>query len=144
MTAKEYLRQARRLKISIKSKREYINQMYELCGLKSPVNDDVRVMGGEKKGFTHIIEAIADLTAEIDSQLVELAGIHKDVIVKIGAIEDVNQRTAMELYYLNCHTWEEVAEMMGISDRHAKRLHGEALEKIKVDDVIVCHYEKVV
>lgn len=136
MTIKEYLRQARRLKISIKSKREYINQMYELCGLKSPVNDDVRVMGGEKKGFPHIVEAIVDLTAEIDSQLIELAAMHKDIIFGIGTIEDTNQRTAMELYYLNCHTWEEVAEIMGLSDRHLRRLHGEAL--VIVDKIIIC------
>ena len=144
MTAKEYLRQARRFKISIKSKREYINQMYDLCGLKSPINDDVRVQGGEKKGATHVIDTIVDLTAEVDNQLVELSELHKSVIVKIGAVKDVNQRTALELYYLNCHTWEEVAEIMGISDRHAKRLHGEALEKIKIDDVIVCHSEMAV
>jgi RNA polymerase sigma factor (sigma-70 family) len=37
----------------------------------------------------------------------------------------------LELYYIDCHSWLEVGQALGISDRHAKRRAEEIREKLK-------------
>ena len=63
-----------------------------------------------------------------------------EILEAISEIEDGRYRILLIAYYVNCKSWEEVAVQMNYGIRQVYRLHGDALQKIKLtQDVIECH-----
>lgn len=44
--------------------------------------------------------------------------------------DDLKYRSVMELRYLECMSWREVAQSLHFSHKHVFKLHGEALRRL--------------
>ena len=68
-------------------------------------------------------EELKDLKAKRDKAIVEVREI-------INKLEDENLIKLMELRYVDCLKWEDIAEIMGYSDKHIFYVRNKALKKI--------------
>lgn len=133
MTVKEYLRQyevaeriARRLKT------EYDMQMQKIDAIKSPMNTD---------GMPHG-SGISNRTEQSALRLLETAERYKNAEVEalkkrqqvFSLIWNVPGLKGDILYerYINLKSWDQVADTVHVSLRHATRLHGEALQDLNM------------
>ncbi|MDL2324048.1 DUF1492 domain-containing protein [Ruminococcaceae bacterium OttesenSCG-928-A16] len=137
MTTKEYLRQARSLKVIIDGKTERIAQLREIAAGTTSTVSDMPKGGGEQDKLGAIVATIADFAAEIAADTIPLVTIQRDIQRTINKIPNQKYRDVLELYYLNGWRWDKVAEQMHYSPQHIYRLHGIALsafEKMRVNE----------
>lgn len=72
----------------------------------------------------------ADCDIEADKRKAELSGPYCAAGRLIYLVKDERKRQVLNLRYLYCKSWGQIAAKMGISVRHVHRLHGKALVKI--------------
>ena len=107
MDAKEYLEQARHLDMRIHAKLK----------LKE-----------EFKGSPGAGEKLAELEAEIDQEIDELAELKLKITQMIRRVSKPEYRTVLELRYLSLWTWEKIAMNMNYSENYIYELHRAALK----------------
>ena len=113
MTAKEYLSQARYLDNRIKSKLLQIDSLNELATRCTPSYSDMpKSPNREGSRMESAILDIIELEDEISKDVVELVALKKEIVEVI--------------------TWEQIAVDMGYELRYIHKLHGKALEEVKV------------
>lgn len=76
------------------------------------------------------LDRIADLDAEINADIDEIVELKIAAKRAISGLE-LQFRAVMEIRYLECKKWQEVADLTGYSVDHVYHLHGIALKKIK-------------
>ena len=102
-------------------------------------------------GGTNRIETAAERLEDIQSKLDAAIAVHADlrdaIAAAIGAVEDVRLRYLLERRYIDGMTWEQVAVDMSYGYRQVCRLHGDALDAVKIPsspkDVLECHTESM-
>ncbi len=72
----------------------------------------------------------ADYDIEADKCKAELAGPYCAAGRLIYLVKDERKRQVLNLRYLYCKSWGEIAMAMKISDRKVQKLHGYALKEI--------------
>lgn len=126
MTAKEYLSQARYLDNRIKSKLLQIDSLNELATRCTPSYSDMpKSPNREGSRMESAILDIIELEDEISKDVVELVALKKEIV-------DTEYQTLLEERYLCFITWEQIAVDMGYELRYIHKLHGKALEEVKV------------
>ena len=142
MTAKEYLSQYRYINININSKIAQQQRLRELATCVSPSSDG----GGHNSGVSDKVGSlcakIADLDAEINAEIDNLIDMQKDIMQTIGKVDNECLRTILTERYINCWTFEQIADDIHYSYKQTCRLHGKAL--IKVKNVLECPIMSVV
>lgn len=153
MTPKEYLSQAykieRRINIinakvsKLRSQLEYKGISYESCGSScSASNDKMPDMIAKISDYEHRQKELAE----------KLLAKRFEIESVIDSVQDAAQREVLERRYLLYQRWEGrfdertgeyvngIAEEMRYSVRQIMRIHGRALQNIKMSpDVIECH-----
>lgn len=129
---KDKLRQIITLDKIIESKLRQLEDLKTtLYGLKSTVEDVTGIRGTSVPNPTEsaaiqIVTLSEEINATID-QLVDL----KDEVLKYIKQLDTKYQLVMELRYMECLNWTDVATISGYSAQHVYRLHGEALKILK-------------
>ena len=127
---KHYLKRVKYLDGLINSKAEQLkdlrNMIYNISGNKN--KERVQTSKCVDK-IGDIMSKIVDLENELDNDIDKLVDLKAEVTKRIDEIPDMECRLLLMLRYLNFKTWEEIAEKMGYSDRHIRRLHCFALNK---------------
>ena len=138
MTAKEYLGEARTLRIRIKGKQERIKQLQELAESTTYNIAAERVSGGSNtQKIPAVVSCIADFRQEIAEDTAKLIQRQREIQCYINQMHREKLKTVLELYYLNGLTFQDVAERMDKSVRHITRLHGDALQEIE-KEILKC------
>ena len=141
MTAKEYLSQYRYINININSKIAQQQRLRELATCVSPSSE-----GGGHSGVSDkvgsIVAKIADLDAEISAEINKLVDVQRDIMQTIGKVDDERLRIILTERYINCWTFEQIADDIHYSYMQTFRLHGQAL--VAVQNVIECYNHSVV
>ena len=133
MTAKEYLSQARYLDNRIKSKLLQIDSLNELATCCTPSYSDMpKSPNREGSRMESAILDIIELEDEISKDVVELVALKKEIIEVIKQVGNTEYQTLLEERYLCFITWEQIAVDMGYELRYIHKLHGKALEEVKV------------
>ena len=133
MTVKEYLRQYEAAeRIARRLKTEYDEQVLMIDNIKSPSNTD---------GMPHG-SGISNRTEQSALRLLETAERYKNAEVEalkkrqqvFNMIWNVPGLKGDILYerYINLKSWDQVADTVHVSLRHATRLHGEALQDLNM------------
>lgn len=137
MTAKEYLQQAYQIHRSIQARKQQVARLRELAECATSIANAARVSGTPARSKVEsTVCRIADLQAMIQQDLCRLAEKYEEIQRIIDKVEDDTCRNILSLRYLSFLTWEEIAEKMDYNERHVRRLHGIALQKVK--DVLEC------
>lgn len=96
--------------------------------------------------FTKAMARVADLDEDINRKLAGMMKRQQEAQKIIDDLEDSRYRQVLMLYYLTfrgvsrggsrvlmLHNWRSVGKALDYSEDHVKRLHNEALQKIKDD-----------
>lgn len=147
MTAKEYLSSARNLADEIRAKKRRLEVYRSLCGNASPkLSDMPRSASPNLQSMESSVVRVLDLEAEIVRNEARLEALKKELRTVIGrtVVDDevvrcrqtsqANFRLVLELRYVDCLSWSDIAFQMGYSERHVKRLHGDVLPYVPVPD----------
>lgn len=131
MTAKEFLRTARDADRRIDEAMERLEHMRAKLEAGRMSNLTGMPRGGAVD-WTETADRVIELERRVNSRIREMVRQKQAAMDAIDRVEEARLREVLELYYLDGYTWEQVAETMGLSDRHVKRLHGIALLRVKV------------
>lgn len=133
MTAKEYLSQGRYLDQRINAK---IDQVSSLHSLATNATKTLSDMPGRRTKNTHsmedIIVKILTLENEINADIDRLVDLRREIQSVISRVENVEHRTLLERRYLNKEPWDVIADKMGCGIDNIYKMHGKALDEVKV------------
>lgn len=132
MTAKEYLQQYRNSDREINSKLDQIRRLRELATKTTSTLNPDKVQTSSVNKTEIIVAKIVDLEREIDAEIDKLCHIRREVQVSIKMIDEAAYRNVLELRYIQGLSWEQIAVNLNYTYRHVTRLHGEALQKVKM------------
>ena len=137
MTAKEYLRQIKRLEIQIEQRRIERDALFaSAMGISSPklTPDKVQTsVAGDQMG-DKLAEA-ADIKEEVDALISKLIEDRHRIIGEIHSLKDARYIQVLYLHYVEGKKLEDVAEIMRktngkpYSYDHIASLHGLALQE---------------
>jgi len=125
---KKYLQQAYRINTRINSKIEQIKSLRELA--ERITAEIERTPKGNGDGMAGAVDSIVDLQKEVCDEVALLVSVKRDINQIISEVENIDQRTVLELRYLSCLRWEEIAVIMGYSMQRVFQIHKEAINAI--------------
>ena len=134
MTVKEYLRDIEMTDERIQSKRVELDQLKDLTQSITVQMGGERVqtsMQNDKLGS--LIAKIVDLQEEILTEIDSFLDEKQKRIRIIEQVRDVNQYRVLHRLYIRYMSLKAAAIDIGISYDHAKTLHGDALEYIRIN-----------
>lgn len=135
MNAKEYLSQAFHIDQRINSKLEQVMKLRETSTKATATLSD---MPRSDTPNVHRLEdticKIIDLENEINHDIDKLVDLKREAREVIGQLSDPDQQLILELRYLCYKTWEEIADELGYCPSNIYRLHGRALEILRVPE----------
>ncbi len=141
MTAKQYLRQIKRLDDLIDAKLEEMQALKTLATkvTSTPKLAVVQASGSQDK-TGDIVSKIIDLEHAIGTTVDNLMDLKADVMIMFDQVENEDHRLLLWLRYINQKTWEQIAIGMGYTYKWVHTLHGRALndfEEIYAENQIV-------
>ena len=133
---KAYLQKAYNLNKEIKSNREEIERLEEVkVALKGIDYSKERVQTSRSSydpQYTRIVEKIHELEEDIKNEIESMLEVGKSARKNILALKNKEERLVCKYRYIMFLTWEQIAEKMHMSVRNVHRIHGRALQNIKV------------
>ncbi len=135
MNAKEYLSQAFHIDQRINSKLEQVMKLRETSTKATATLSDMpRSDSPNVHRLEDTICKIVDLENEINHDIDRLVDLKREARDVIGQLSDPDQQLILELRYLCYKTWEEIADELGYCPSNIYRLHGRALEILRVPE----------
>lgn len=133
MTAKEYLGQAYHIDERIESKLTQVESLKCLATRVTSVFSDMpHSSTPDNHRLEKIIAKIIDLENEIVADIDELVNVKREINKIINSVDNPEHRTLLEMRYLGFQTWEQIAVQLNHDSRHIRRIHGRALQEIKI------------
>ncbi len=136
MTASEYMDKANVLLRRIKRKRrEAAKIMVTERTPSSPLyNDMPQNANFNPHQKAKKIEKAIDLNREADSALAELEKMKNSFQTAILSLDSPDDRDLLYKRYIEFKNWKMIADEIGYSESHTKRLHSIAVKKLILDD----------
>jgi hypothetical protein len=132
MTAKEYLRQAYKMDKRIRILQGKVDKLRSALEYHSP-----SLEGGGGSGSADRMPDTISKIMEYEQHAAQLQAAYVDKYIEIDraihSVEDDTMREVLERRYLLYQKWEQVADEMHKDIRWIYRLHGRALDCIKID-----------
>lgn len=138
MTAKEFLNRGYRLRERIAAKEKRIAEWERRATSTTLTLSPVTSFSSQpSKKVEDAACAIADLQKELQIEIQNLINIEKEIATAIeSAVKDPTLKLLLELRYLNCLKWEEIAIGLGVTFRWTMVLHKKAL-KIFEESILI-------
>lgn len=135
MTPKQYLQQAYLLDEKINSRLRELEQLRRLEASVQGVDltrERVQCSRRFRSQVENIAQKIIDLEQRINSEIDRLLELKLEIRKVIESVDNATEQLLLRLRYIEYKRWDEIAEIMGYSKRQVTRLHGYALQKIKL------------
>lgn len=116
-----------RIESKLRQKDELKSTMYNIGSIDYSKD---RVQTSKVNSTEDLIIKIVDLEEEITRSIDRLIDLKQEASKVIDQIDGV-YGTVLEMRYLECMRWEEIAYRLNYSIQHVYRLHGQALLKLK-------------
>jgi len=98
----------------------------------TPSLSDMPKGGEQQNKIEQSVEKIVDIESEIEQELSELMKIRSEVKAAIKTVPNAKYREVLERRYIYGQHWEQIAVDMNYDYRWVLRLHGKALQMLKV------------
>lgn len=132
MTAKQYLKQIRKLDNLIATKLELLEKMRAMSTSVSQTFEPNKIKNKNLRNKTEdLIIKIVDLEREITDDIDRLVDLKRAILQKIDKLENKDYIRILIKRYLLDRTWEQIAVEMKYSFRHVIRMHGHALREFE-------------
>lgn len=135
MTPKEYLSRYRNLDKEIDSLVLERERLYSLATKRGGSIIDgapKNLRADNTASYEHILDKVMDIDLQINGHIDNLIKIRHEIAATIEGVDDNTLRTLLRLRYINGHTFEQIAVALNYSWRHIIRLHGQALEVVRM------------
>lgn len=133
MTGREYLNQIRDTDLNIKCKeREVLRLQQDIMYLQALDYSKDIVSGGQQITFEDKIANIDALSNELMREWSGYLRERERARFLINAISSAKQKAVLIDRYINCYTWEMVAELIGCSVQNIHNLHKRAIRNFEV------------
>lgn len=132
MTTKEYLSQYKDLNDSINAKLEQVEELRRKAQTVSSGSSDGTHSSTPYDRIGEITARIVDLEREINEDIDRSIDLQRDIRAAIATVPEVRLRTLLEYKYINLLTLDETAVRMNYSYPQICRLHGRALQHVKM------------
>ena len=134
MTTKEYLSQAFYMNRQIKAKERRLEWLREIApGPSMRFSQEEKSKGDPRSSLVeNAALKVVELEEEIASDILDLVRVMKDIASAISRVDSMECRTILEMRYLSFMEWDEIISRMGYSRSYVFRLHGEALNAIRI------------
>ncbi len=134
MTAKEYLSQAFYMNRQIKAKERRLEWLREIApGPSMRFSQEEKTKGDPRSSLVEEAALkVVELEEEIASDILDLVRVMKEIASTISRVDSMECRTILEMRYLSFMEWDEIISRMGYSRSYVFRLHGEALNAIRI------------
>ena len=129
MTVKEWLKNGRRLQFEIQALTEARDDALNRATGGAVNYGTERVQASSGNGTEHKFISYSQYAAELERRMEELTNYRLEMLRLIARLPDSTHRALLTEYYINCKSWEDVAEAIHYSVRGRHNKHGEALEK---------------
>lgn len=116
-----------RIESKLRQKEELKSTMYSIGGIDYSKD---RVQTSKVNTTEDLIIKIVDFEEEITRSIDSLIDLKQGASKVIDQIDGV-YGTVLEMRYLECMRWEEIAYRLNYSMQHVYRIHGQALLKLK-------------
>lgn len=132
MTAKEYLKQYENANKYVERIRsEYEEQMEQIDSIRSALGKDGLPSSGDiRKEVEEKAVRLAEKAQELKEAEIYAIEVRQQIFRTIMAVPDTKGSVLQERY-INLHSWEEVADMVGYSVRQTHNIHKDALADIE-------------
>lgn len=132
---REYNKHGRRIK-RIKAEIEEIRTIKT----NPSMNNDRMPHGSSQSDLSNYAAELDELEEELYKEGVEQVKTYKEIKFRIDELEDENEKDVLFYRYIKDMEFWEIAKTMGYSERHVKRIHGNALFHLKMSkNVPQCH-----
>lgn len=128
MTVEERLQMARRLSDEVEELSYAKEEAFMNSCRMGAAPEGERVQESHENAFEDKLITYVDYSRLLDERILELSGFRAELLKNINNIGDTTFRTLLIARYINCKTWEQIAEDMGYSDKWVRTsLHKRAL-----------------
>ena len=127
MTAKQFLSRGRwiereisalmRTRDETRDRLTHITQNYDSDGAQSTKDP-------------HKFDALVELEYKLDERIDALCAVKTEILDTICKLEDSRERLALQLYYIDMKTWEEVCVEMTYSWKQMMRIRKKAISHV--------------
>jgi len=132
MNAKDFLSRAYRIDLRINSKLEQVQSLRCLAEKATATISDLPFSGTRNiHRMEDVVVKILDLESEINADIETLVDIKREITEALQRVPVTEHRILLELRYLCCKTWEEIAAEMYYSVRNIHIIHGTALREME-------------
>lgn len=122
---RRYLNQVRYIDQNIGSRQQELENLRTTISSGSDWKQDIVSSSRQAKGF---LEKLVKLDEEITTKIDELIDFKARVTDQIDQLELSEHVVILREKYLNQRTFDYIARQLHTSERHVKRLHGDALQ----------------
>lgn len=130
MTVKDFFYRGRDLENEIKELKSARREAYELAIGSGAGGFDEKVQTSRGNLTERKILSYIEYSLEIDKRISYLSEYRQKMLMLINKVDNSKYRTLLISRYINCNTWEKIAEDMGYSDVWVRRqLHSKALQE---------------
>lgn len=132
MTTKEWLNRGWKLDKEIDALLSEQRRAFDIaCSTTTSLTQD-KVQTSQSNSAENKFINYANYSKMIDVRIDELYAIKQEILQAINTVDDSTYRTLLIERYVNFKTWEQIAVDMNYCWRQIMRLHGQALQKIKM------------
>lgn len=103
----------------------------EATRITSSYGNNPASRGGAPDRRAELVAKIVDARREYEAEIAEKLDEEKETLALIHMLPEGRHRTALELYYVDCLRWEDVAEEMHYAPTYMRRLHIAALDMLQ-------------
>lgn len=132
MTVKEWLNKGRKINIELQQLREERKQAFDLACNCTSCPSGEKVQSSQRNTTDMKYAAYTEYASIIDQKEFELL-VHRSRMRRmINMLDNSTYRALLTARYINCKTWEQIAEDMHYTVRNIYILHGEALKQLSL------------
>ena len=129
MTAKQFLSRGRWIEREITS---LIRTRDETRDRLTHITQSYDSDGAQSTKDPHKFDALVELEYKLDERIDELCAVKTEILDTISKLEDSRERLALQLYYIDMKSWEQVAVELNYTWRQTMRIRKSALANIEV------------
>ena len=131
-----YLSRYRRLNQRIDRLLEEQSRWREKAMRITPVLPPVPGGGGSGSPIERPMDKVLEIDVEINREIDELQIVRQEIRAALNQLEDENLKLLMEYRYIDGMTWEQIAVKMHYGFQWVCKLHGRALNRLRIKEAI--------
>ena len=102
----------------------------------TPVLSPVPGGGGSGSPIERPMDKVLEIDVEINREIDELQIVRQEIRAALNQLEDENLKLLMEYRYIDGLTWEQIAVKMHYGFQWVCKLHGRALNRLRIKEAI--------